>query len=145
MSQEAKPPVPGWPEESAQRLEKAAAVRARGLPVYPTRYARSHRLGEIVAAYADKSLPALEALKVEVRVAGRGLTKRGHGKASFATLSDGEARLQVYVREDAVGEAGYRLFDLLDLGRDEPLCDRADDEGEKADPHEHHANRYGPP
>ncbi len=38
MSEEPKPPVPGWPEESAQRLEKAAAVRAMGLPVYPTRY-----------------------------------------------------------------------------------------------------------
>jgi lysyl-tRNA synthetase class 2 len=116
MSEEPKPSVPGWPEESAQRLEKAAAVRAMGRPVYPTRYARSHRLGEIVAAYGDKSLEALEALKVEVRVAGRVMTKRGHGKASFATLSDGEARLQIYVREDAVGEAGYRLFDLLDLG-----------------------------
>jgi len=116
MSEEPKPPVPGWPEESAQRLEKAAAVRAMGLPVYPTRYARSHHLGEIVAAHGDKSLPALETLKVEVRVAGRVMTKRGHGKASFATLSDGQARLQIYVREDAVGEAGYRLFDLLDLG-----------------------------
>jgi len=44
------------------------------------------------------------------------LTKRGHGKASFATLTDGDARLQVYVRADEVGEAGYRLLDLVDLG-----------------------------
>jgi lysyl-tRNA synthetase class 2 len=44
------------------------------------------------------------------------LTKRGHGKASFATLLDGTARLQVYVRQDEVGERGYRLFDLVDLG-----------------------------
>jgi lysyl-tRNA synthetase class 2 len=116
MTEETKPAVPGWPEESADRLDKAKALRALGLSVYPTRYARSHRLGEIVAAYGDQSLEALEALKVEVRVAGRVMTKRGHGKASFATLSDGEASLQIYVREDAVGEAGYRLFDLLDLG-----------------------------
>jgi lysyl-tRNA synthetase class 2 len=116
MTEETKPAVPGWPEESADRLDKAKALRALGLSVYPTRYARSHRLGEIVAAHGDQSLEALEALKVEVRVAGRVMTKRGHGKASFATLSDGEASLQIYVREDAVGEAGYRLFDLLDLG-----------------------------
>jgi lysyl-tRNA synthetase class II len=51
-----------------------------------------------------------------VRIAGRVLTKRGHGKASFATLTDGDARLQVYVRADEVGEAGYRLLDLVDLG-----------------------------
>jgi lysyl-tRNA synthetase class 2 len=111
-----EPPVPGWPAESAQRLEKAAAVQAMGVALYPTRYERTHRLGEIVAAYDDKSLEALEALGVKVRIAGRVMTKRGHGKASFATLSDGDARLQVYVRADEVGEAQYRLFDLLDLG-----------------------------
>jgi lysyl-tRNA synthetase, class II len=111
-----EPPVPGWPAESAQRLEKAAAVRAMGVALYPTRYERTHRLGEIVAAYEDKSLEALEALSVPVRIAGRVMTKRGHGKASFATLSDGDTRLQIYVREDAVGEEQYRLFDLVDLG-----------------------------
>jgi lysyl-tRNA synthetase, class II len=111
-----EPPVPGWPAESVQRLEKAAAVRAKGVPVYPTRYERTHRLGEIVAAYGDKSLEDLDALNVPVRIAGRVMTKRGHGKASFATLSDGDAELQVYVRLDGVGEAQYQLFDLLDLG-----------------------------
>ena len=44
------------------------------------------------------------------------MTKRGHGKASFATLSDGESRLQVFVRLNEVGEEGYRIFGLLDLG-----------------------------
>jgi lysyl-tRNA synthetase class 2 len=109
-------PVPGWPEESAQRLEKARALEALGLPVYPTRFERSHRLGEIVAAYSASTLEQLESLAVDVRVAGRVLTKRGHGKAGFATLGDGEATLQVYVRSDEVGEKAYRLFDLLDLG-----------------------------
>jgi lysyl-tRNA synthetase, class II len=111
-----EPPVPGWPAESAQRLEKAAAVRAMGIALYPTRYERTHRLGEIVAAYDDKTLEDLEALSAPVRIAGRVMTKRGHGKASFATLSDGDTRLQVYLRADDVGEAQYRLFDLLDLG-----------------------------
>jgi hypothetical protein len=51
-----------------------------------------------------------------VRVAGCVFIKRGYGKVSFATLGDGEARLQVYVRSDEVGEAAYRVFDLVDLG-----------------------------
>ena len=51
-----------------------------------------------------------------MRIAGRVLTKRGHGKASFATLGDGESQLQVYVRSDEVGETAYRVFDLVDLG-----------------------------
>ena len=50
----AEPPVPGWPDESAQRLEKARAIEQMGLPVYPTRFERSHRLGEIVTGYASK-------------------------------------------------------------------------------------------
>ncbi len=120
MTEDAKegpaPPVPGWPAESAQRLEKAEALRKGGVTVYPTRFERTHRLGEIVSAYGEKTLEELEAAKVAVRVAGRVLTKRGHGKASFATLSDGESRLQIYVRQDDVGDDGYRVFDLVDLG-----------------------------
>jgi len=111
-----EPPVPGWPAESAQRLEKARALRALGVAAYPTRFERTHRLGEIGAAYGEKTLEELEGLAVDVRVAGRVLAKRGHGKASFATLGDGESRLQVYVRSDEVGETGYRVFDLVDLG-----------------------------
>jgi lysyl-tRNA synthetase class 2 len=110
------PPVPGWPEESAARFEKAAALQALGVTLYPTRYERTHRLGEIVAAGEGKTLEELEELAWDVRIAGRVLTKRGHGKASFATLSDGESRLQIYVRLDAVGEEAYQVFRLVDLG-----------------------------
>ena len=109
-------PVPGWPAESAQRLAKARALEAMGVATYPTRFERTHRLGEIVDSCGEKTLEELETLALDVRIAGRVLTKRGHGKASFATLGDGEARLQVYVRSDEVGEAGYRLLDLVDLG-----------------------------
>jgi lysyl-tRNA synthetase class 2 len=109
-------PVPGWPDESAQRLANARALEAMGVAVYPTRFERTHRLAEIVEKGDGKSLEELAALAMDVRVAGRVLTKRGHGKASFATLGDGEAKLQVYVRSDEVGEAAYRVFDLVDLG-----------------------------
>jgi lysyl-tRNA synthetase class 2 len=116
MSDDKAPPVEGWPAESAQRLAKAEALRAQGVDVYPTRYDRTHGLGQIAQAYGEKTLEQLEALGVAVRVAGRVVTKRPHGKASFATLSDGESRLQVYVRQDDVGEPAYRVFDLVDLG-----------------------------
>jgi lysyl-tRNA synthetase class 2 len=113
---EAEPPVPGWPGESAQRLEKARALRALGVEPYPNRFERSHSLAEIVASHGERSLEELDDLALDVRIAGRVLTKRGHGKASFATLGDGRTRLQIYVRQDEVGEAGYRLLDLVDLG-----------------------------
>ncbi len=114
MSEDRIPP--DWPEESAQRLAKAERLRGLGVNPYPNRYERSHRLAELVTAYRDKTLEELAALSVPVRIAGRVLTKRGHGKASFATLGDGEGRLQIYVRADQVGERGYQIFDLLDLG-----------------------------
>jgi lysyl-tRNA synthetase, class II len=110
------PPVEGWPAESAQRLEKAEALRALGVRPYPTKYGRTHTLGQIVRDHGDKTLEQLEALGEKVHIAGRVMTKRGHGKASFATLSDGDATLQVYIRVDEVGEPGYRLLDLVDLG-----------------------------
>jgi lysyl-tRNA synthetase class 2 len=81
-------PVAGWPDESAQRLEKAGRLRALGLEPYPTRYERTHGLAQITAAYGDQTLEELEALSVPVRIAGRVLTKRTHGKAAFYDLVD---------------------------------------------------------
>jgi lysyl-tRNA synthetase class 2 len=107
---------PGWPDESAQRLEKAKALRALRVDPYPTRFDRSHSFAGIIAASGTKTLQELEAEGLEVRVAGRVVLKRPMGKASFATLSDGQDRLQVYIRKDEVGEEGYRLLDLVDLG-----------------------------
>jgi lysyl-tRNA synthetase, class II len=105
-----------WPEESAQRLEKIEALRAQGVNPYPNRFERSHTLAEVVAAHGEKDAPALEAAAAEVQIAGRVLTRRKMGKVSFATLGDGEARLQLYVRKDDVGEAAYEQFDLVDRG-----------------------------
>ena len=113
---ETDPPVPGWPEESAQRLANVRALETLGVRAYPTRYERSHRLGEITALYEAKSLEELESLGVTVRVAGRVMTQRGHGKAGFLTIADGEASLQIYVRSDDVGQPGYQVFGLLDRG-----------------------------
>ena len=115
MNEEA-PPVEGWPAESAQRLEKLRQLRALGVDPYPTRYERTHGLGEVVAAHGRSTAEELEAAHHEVRVAGRMLLKRVMGKATFLTLGDGETRLQVYLRVDRVGEAAYRALDLVDLG-----------------------------
>ena len=107
---------PDWPEESAQRLEKLQALKDKGLNPYPNRFLRSHTLAEIVAAYSDKDGAALEALGAAVTIAGRVLTKRKMGKASFATLSDGEGQLQLFVRQNDVGDAAYEMLDLVDRG-----------------------------
>jgi len=111
-----QPPVPGWPEEAAHRLQKLEALRALGVEPYPTRFARSHGLGEVAARWGSLDAQQLEAEAAQVAVAGRVLLKRPMGKATFLTLGDGEARLQLYVRKDEVGEAAYAVLELVDLG-----------------------------
>jgi lysyl-tRNA synthetase class 2 len=110
-------PVDGWPDESAQRLDKAMRLRALGIEPYPTRYPRTHTLRDVVSAYGDKSLEELEKAAVSVRIAGRVVSRRAHGKASFATLADGEEKLQVYLRQDDLGDRAYGMFgELVDEG-----------------------------
>ena len=88
---------------------RRAALRELGVAPYPTRFERTHRLGEIVRGLRrEVARGARGARRSRCASPGRVVTKRGHGKASFATLADGESRLQVYVRSDEVGEEAYR-------------------------------------
>ncbi len=68
------------------------------------------------AKWGEAQAEALEANRVTVAVAGRIMAIRAQGKAGFATLQQSGQRLQIYVRLDAVGEQGFALYKLLDLG-----------------------------
>jgi len=100
----------------AQRRKKLESIVALGFAAYPERYDCTHSLQQIVDAYSSRSGEQLEAERVNVRVAGRAMTIRPQGKAGFAHLQSGGARLQIYVRLDAVGERDFGLYKLLDLG-----------------------------
>jgi lysyl-tRNA synthetase class 2 len=99
-----------------QREKKLKEIAALGFEPYPTRYQATHTPATIRAAYDARSGPELEAEKIPVRVAGRIMTLRPHGKAGFATLQGDGARIQVYVKLDVVGPKLFELFRLLDLG-----------------------------
>ena len=58
----------------------------------------------------------LEAEKIQTTTAGRVLAIRSFGKANFLVISDGAARIQVYVRKDALSERDFAIFKLLDFG-----------------------------
>ena len=73
-------------------------------------------IGAIVAEHGAKTAEELESPRITVRTAGRILAIRGFGKAGFLQLSDGMARVQVYVRQDSVSAHDYSVFKLLDLG-----------------------------
>ncbi|MGH9534222.1 MAG: lysine--tRNA ligase [Terriglobales bacterium] len=99
-----------------QRREKLEAIRQLGFAVYPHRFAFTHTAAQIAAQFGGQNAEALDASRPRVKVAGRILALRGHGKAGFAHLQQDGARVQIYVRADALGEAGFALWKLLDLG-----------------------------
>lgn len=90
------------------RLEKLARMRELGHdPFAVEAFDRSGDAKQILDGFAEGK---------EVRFAGRVVSYRLMGKAGFAHLSDGDGKIQVYVRKDEVGDLGWELYNLLDLG-----------------------------
>ena len=98
------------------RREKLKKIEALGHPAYPRKYNYSHTVPQILAEYSGQTAEELESPRVTVRVAGRIMAIRLMGKAGFAHLQQDGQRLQIYVKKDAIGDAGYELWKLLDLG-----------------------------
>ncbi len=98
------------------RLEKLKQIQALGQPLYPSKYPFTHTIPQILAEFSPKTAEQLESPRVSVRVAGRIMTIRLMGKAGFAHLQQNGQRLQIYVKKDAVGDKGFELYKLLDVG-----------------------------
>ena len=107
------------PQDSNQILEerraKLRALREAGT-AFPNDFGRTHLAADLHQACAGKDNAELEAAPARVAVAGRMMLKRVMGKASFATLQDMSARIQLYITRDALGEADYDAFKHWDLG-----------------------------
>jgi len=99
-----------------QRREKLKRIEALGQPAYRNNYEFTHTIPQILAQYWDKTAEELENPRVNARVAGRIMAIRLMGKAGFCHLQQEGRRLQIYVKKDAVGDLGFELYKLLDLG-----------------------------
>ena len=98
------------------RKQKLGEIEKLGQAAYPNQFPFTHTIPGIRARWNSAAAEELEANRTTVAVAGRIMTIRQQGKAGFATLQQGGERLQIYVRLDAVGEQGFSLYKLLDLG-----------------------------
>ncbi|GMA50500.1 lysine--tRNA ligase [Alicyclobacillus contaminans] len=98
------------------RRAKMEALRAKGIDPFGHRFDVTHHAAEILAFGDGKSKEELEEAALNVRIAGRLMIKRGHGKASFAVVQDVTGQIQIYAKLDVLGEEGYSVFELLDLG-----------------------------
>jgi lysyl-tRNA synthetase class 2 len=99
-----------------ERLDKLDELTREGIDPFPGTVSVSHSIGEVTAQYDGPADEAALAAAPGVALAGRIVSLRGHGKASFAHIQDRTGRIQIYVRLDGVGEAAYRLFKRLDVG-----------------------------
>ncbi len=100
----------------ALRLEKLKQIEGLGQPAYRSSYEFTHTVPAIVAEFTTRTAEEMESARVNVRVAGRIMTIRLMGKAGFAHIQQGGQKLQIYVKKDAVGEKGFELYKLLDIG-----------------------------
>ncbi|MEO0573933.1 MAG: lysine--tRNA ligase [Pseudomonadota bacterium] len=99
----------------AERRKKLDGLREEGI-AYPNDFRRDSLAAQLLARFNDVDKEALEASPVRVSIAGRLMSKRVMGKASFAHLQDRSAQLQVYVQRDALPEGVYAGFKKWDMG-----------------------------
>lgn len=111
------------------RLQKLARMRELGHdPFAVEEFKRTHSANELLERFHELSAPSPELrtpspieaeggpLPPPVRFAGRIVSYRDMGKAGFAHLSDGDGKIQIYCRKDELGEVGWELYQLLDIG-----------------------------
>ena len=99
-----------------QRRANLEAILRLGFSAYPNKFDTTHSVTQLVDAHASTAAADLEAARVQTTTAGRIISVRSFGKASFVVLSDGRSRIQIYVRQDALSERDYQLSKLLDVG-----------------------------
>ncbi|MFN4292481.1 MAG: lysine--tRNA ligase [Permianibacter sp.] len=117
MSEQAQPPAESLDENQqiAVRREKLAALRAQG-NAYPNDYRRDALAQDLNDKYGAVEKEALEAQGVKVKLAGRIMTRRLMGKASFCHIQDMSGRIQVYLRGEDLPEGVYESFKHWDIG-----------------------------
>ncbi|MBI1882737.1 MAG: lysine--tRNA ligase [Chlamydiae bacterium] len=90
-----------------ERKEKLAGLVSQGVEPYGRKFVRSHSLKVCSQSFQEG---------LEVKVAGRVVAFRAHGKSVFGHLQDKETKLQFYIKKDLAGEALFDLFLKVDLG-----------------------------
>lgn len=112
---EQQPPIVDSNELIEQRRMKLAALRKQG-GVFPNDFRRNALAASLLMEYGHLTEPQLEAKPMVVKIAGRIMTRRQMGKASFVHIQDMSGRIQVYLRQDELAEGVYDTFKDWDLG-----------------------------
>lgn len=98
-------------EQMQVRIDKMHKIEEHGWKPFGYRFLYTHRAADIAAQF-----DGLSEKETEVKMAGRIMAIRGHGKTCFMDMQDKTGRIQVYVRKDVIGEENYALIKLMDIG-----------------------------
>ncbi|MEZ4087733.1 MAG: lysine--tRNA ligase [Candidatus Gracilibacteria bacterium] len=105
--------------EFEDRKKKVGDLRETGVQPYPDRFERTHTLAEAKALGEDGEVRELEIIgkspREDVRVCGRLMLVRSHGKLTFARLQDHTGQLQICFMKDVVGEDVYKMLKKIDV------------------------------
>jgi lysyl-tRNA synthetase class 2 len=115
MSNEPTTPLQDENQIIAERRSKLTAIRKTGV-AFPNDFERKHLAGDLHVEFGGKNHDELDALQVNVAVAGRMMLKRVMGKASFATVQDMSGKLQLFISNNDTGEEAHNAFKHYDLG-----------------------------
>ncbi|MBU4274473.1 lysine--tRNA ligase [Patescibacteria group bacterium] len=99
-------------EIQKNRAKKIEALKKAGFSAYPVEVKRTHNISEVLENFSK-----ICSAKEEIILVGRIRAQREHGKAAFLDIKDGTGRIQVHLKEDKLGEKGYKFFsDNFDVG-----------------------------
>lgn len=98
-------------EQMQNRIDKMHRIEEAGWKPFGRRFPWTHRSADV-----NEQFDALAESEAEVKLAGRVMAIRGHGKTCFMDMQDKTGRMQLYVRKDVLGEENYALVKMMDIG-----------------------------
>lgn len=98
-------------EQMQNRIDKMHRIEEAGWKPFGRRFPWTHRSADV-----NEQFEALAESESEVKLAGRVMAIRGHGKTCFMDMQDKTGRMQLYVRKDVLGEENYALVKMMDIG-----------------------------
>lgn len=98
-------------EQMQNRIDKMHKIEEHGWSPFGHRFEWTHRSADV-----KEQFEALAEAEAEVKLAGRVMAIRGHGKTCFMDMQDKTGRMQLYVRKDVLGEEDYSLVKMMDIG-----------------------------
>lgn len=103
-------------EQEIVRREKLEYLREKGIDPFGHRFDVTDFSSDLKEKYQNETKEELVDANIPARVAGRIMTKRGKGKVGFMHIQDKYGQIQIYVRQDVLGEDNYDLFKKSDIG-----------------------------